>query len=196
MVTTSDPELWRRAWSYKDHGKDWDAVHRAHPPGFRWLHESFGSNWRLTEPQSAIGRVQLRKLPAWIAARRAHAAVLDAALADLPAVRVPVPAGAAGHAYYKYYCFIRPDRLRPGWDRDRVMREVEALGVPCGVGACPAIWREAAFARASIAPPGPLPVAEALGMTSLMLQVHPTLDAAAIGRTAATLRRVLEQASA
>jgi dTDP-4-amino-4,6-dideoxygalactose transaminase len=140
--------------------------------------------------------VQLRKLPAWTAARRAHAAALDSALADLPAVRLALPPAEAGHAYYKYYCFVRPARLRPGWTRDRVMQEVEALGVPCGVGACPAIWREPAFVRAGLAPTRSLPVAEELGATSLMLQVHPTLDAAAVGRTAAVLRQVLERASA
>ena len=65
MVTTNSDELWNTMWSLKDHGKSYDAVyHREHAPGFRWLHESFGTNWRLTEIQSAIGRLQLRKLPA------------------------------------------------------------------------------------------------------------------------------------
>lgn len=63
MVTTNSAELWNSMWSLKDHGKSYVAVyHREHAPGFRWLHESFGTNWRLTEVQSAVGRIQLRKL--------------------------------------------------------------------------------------------------------------------------------------
>ena len=45
MVTTNDEALWRAMWAYKDHGKSWAAVYeRQHPPGFRWLHEGFGTN--------------------------------------------------------------------------------------------------------------------------------------------------------
>ena len=70
MVTTDDAELWKSMWAYKDHGKDWDAVNDPRfQPGFRWLHAEFGTNWRLTEMQSAIGRVQLTRMPQWHARR-------------------------------------------------------------------------------------------------------------------------------
>jgi dTDP-4-amino-4,6-dideoxygalactose transaminase len=66
MVTTNDEALWRTMWSYKDHGKSYEAVYeRQHPPGFRWLHESFGTNWRMLEMQAAIGRIQLKRMSDW-----------------------------------------------------------------------------------------------------------------------------------
>ena len=59
MVTTNDQGLWSVMWSFKDHGKSWEAVYeRDHPPGFRWVHDSFGTNWRMTEMQAAIGRIR------------------------------------------------------------------------------------------------------------------------------------------
>jgi dTDP-4-amino-4,6-dideoxygalactose transaminase len=176
MLVTDDEEVWRRAWAYKDHGKSYRAVYeREHAPGFRWLHESFGTNWRLTEMQAAIGRCQLAKLPHWLARRRRHAATFDRRLGALTALRVPVPPAHAGHAYYKYYAFVRPERLARGWDRDRIMNTIVSRGIPCYSGSCSEIYLEQAFAAAALQPPARLPVARTLGETSLMFLVHPTL---------------------
>jgi dTDP-4-amino-4,6-dideoxygalactose transaminase len=177
MLTTDDPALWRAAWSYKDHGKGYDAVyHRHHGPGFRWLHESIGTNWRMTEVQAVIGRRQLERLPAWLKARRRNAAILGAGLRDLPLLRVPAPPDHVGHAWYKFYAFVRPDRLARGWTRDRIMAQIAARGVPCFAGSCGEIYRERAFVDLGLAPARPRSVARALGATSLMLLVHPTLE--------------------
>lgn len=177
MLTTNNEALWRKAWEFKDHGKSYDAVYnRQHKPGFRWLHESFGTNWRLTEMQSAIGRVQLRKLPDWTAERQRHAAILTESFSQIPAVRItPAPPGI-GHAMYKYYCFIRPEMLVSGWDRDRVMNAIVAEGIPCFSGSCSEIYLEKTFKDAGYGPPARLPVAKELGETSLMFLVHPTLS--------------------
>ena len=176
MLTTNDPELWARAWAFKDHGKSFDAVYnRQHPPGFRWLHESFGTNWRLTEMQSAIGRIQLRRLDDWVATRRRYATMLNEAFADIPALRLPLPTDDIFHSYYKYYVFVRPDRLCDGWDRDRIMNAVTAEGIPCYSGSCSEIYLEKAFTDAGLGPANRLPVAQSLGETSLMFLVHPTL---------------------
>ncbi len=92
-----------KIWSYKDHGKSFDAVyHRVHRPGFHWLHESFGTNWRMTEMQAAIGRVQLRKLPQWLTLRRRNAAVLTDGFSRIPGLRLTIPPQEIEHAYYKY----------------------------------------------------------------------------------------------
>jgi dTDP-4-amino-4,6-dideoxygalactose transaminase len=197
MLTTDDEGLWRRAWSYKDHGKSYAAVYeRAHPPGFRWLHESFGTNWRLTEMQAAIGRCQLTKLDGWLARRRANAALMDDALAGLEGLRVPRPPAHIGHAYYKHYAFVRPDRLKAGWDRDRVMNAVLEQGGACFSGSCSEIYLEKAFDDPDLRPPTPLPVARELGETSLMWPVHPTLPEDELARTCAAIREVMGQATA
>lgn len=196
VLVLNDEAQWKAAWAYKDHGKSFDAVyHREHAPGFRWLHESWGTNWRLTEMQSALGRVQLRKLDGWVASRRAHAETLAARLGALPGLRVPLPPADVQHAYYKFYAFVRPEALAPGWDRDRIMQAVAALGVPCASGSCSEIYLEKAFPEA-LRPAERFPVAQELGETSLMFQVHPTLTADAIEATCQAVERVLAEATA
>jgi dTDP-4-amino-4,6-dideoxygalactose transaminase len=195
MVTTNDEQLWNRAWSYKDHGKSYDAVfRREHPPGFRWVHESFGTNWRLTEMQSALGRVILRKLPEWVAIRRQHALQLTERFRLMPALRVTEPPSEVGHSYYKYYVFVRAERLARGWSRDRIMSEIAAAGVPCFSGSCSEIYLERAFAE-EMRPSACLPVARELGETSLMFLVHPTLLDVHMEMTGDIVKKVMELAT-
>jgi dTDP-4-amino-4,6-dideoxygalactose transaminase len=197
MLVMDDAALWRRAWEYKDHGKSWAATHdREHPPGFRWLHESFGSNFRMTEMQAAIGRRQLAKLPGWLARRRANADFLADRLANVPGLRVSRPGGDVAHAWYKFYAFVEPDLLLPGWDQTRIIEAIDAEGVPCRSGSCSEIYREKAFIDAGMAPQLPLPVAAHLGRTSLMFQVHPTLSIEDMEVTVAVVARVMGEACA
>lgn len=196
MVTTNDPELWRRCWSLKDHGKDWDATEAtADNAAFRWLHHGFGSNWRLTEVQSATGRIQLGKLRGWVETRRALAARLIEGLKDVSALRVPEPPPHVRHAYYKFYAYVRPGALADGWSRDRIVAEVRERGVPCFSGSCSEVYREKAFVDAGLGPAEPLPVARELGETSLMLLVHPTLSAEHMDGAVGALRDVCAQAT-
>ncbi len=195
MVTTDDEEVWRAAWARKEHGKSWHAVHEGdHPPGFKWLHEDWGSNLRLTEMQAAIGRIQLRRLDAWHEARRHNAFRLIEGLRDVPALRVPEPPPGIEHAWYKFFAFVRPERLASGWSRDRIMAEINAAGVPCYSGGSPEIYREKVFAKSGLVPPQRLPVAAELGETSLMFLVHPTLRPSDIDRTIEVVREVAERA--
>jgi len=195
-VTTNDTHAWDLMWSLKDHGKSFDTVYRKqHPPGFRWLHERFGSNWRLTEMQSAMGRVLVRRLPDWVARRRAHAESFNTALREQPAIRVAVPPAHTRHSYYKYYCFVRPEMLREGWNRDRIMSAVTAEGIPCFSGSCSEIYLEKCFADAGLAPAKRLPVAQELGETSLMFLVHPTLEAPDIEDAIQAVEKVLANAT-
>lgn len=195
MLTTNDELLWRKAWEYKDHGKSFDAVYnRQHPPGFRWLHESFGTNWRLTEMQSAIGRIQLRKLPDWIKKRNHHAGILTEAFSRIPALRVTLPPSDILHAYYKYYVFLRPELLKSGWYRDRIMNAIVAEGIPCFSGSCSEIYLEKAFIDAGLAPAESLPTAKGLGAFSLMFLVHPTLKDTDMVDAAAAVERVFKAA--
>jgi dTDP-4-amino-4,6-dideoxygalactose transaminase len=194
MLTTNDTSLWERAWSYKDHGKSYDAVYnREHPSGFRWVHESFGTNARMTEMQSAIGRVALQKVPAWVETRRRYASIITDRLSDVRALRVAIPPGHVSHAYYKYYAFVCPENLKPGWNRNRIMAVINSEGVPCFVGSCSEIYREKAFACERR--PERLPVAAELGESSLMFLVHPTLSENDIHNTCCTIEKVMAQAS-
>jgi dTDP-4-amino-4,6-dideoxygalactose transaminase len=195
MVTTNSEKLWNTMWSLKDHGKSYDAVyHREHPVGFRWLHESFGTNWRLSEVQSAVGRIQLTKLPQWLSVRRKYAQILTDEFAAMPGLRVTVPPKHIEHAYYKYYAFVRPEALRPEWSRDRIIEAIKAEGIPCFSGSCSEIYLERAFPP-EWRPKDRLAVARELGETSLMFLVHPTLTEEHILATCAAVEKVMSAAT-
>lgn len=218
MVTTNDETLWRKMWAYKDHGKSYAAVYEQHhPPGFRWLHESFGTNWRMLEMQAAIGRIQLQRMAQWTARRHEHAQALVRALAPytgpkgplrLPTLSCPAACGrreggdaATGcgdrcvHAQYKFYAYVRPENLADGWNRDRILAAINAEGVPCYQGSCSEIYLEKAFDGTPWRPTTPLPIARELGETSLMWLVHPTLTDEEIQRIATVSVGILRQAT-
>lgn len=197
LLALDDEAAWARAWAYKDIGRSHDAVYnRQHPPGFRWLTESFGTNWRMTEMQAALGRIQLRRLPAWREQRKSNAGRLQYAFRALRGLRVPIPPVSIDHAWYKFYSFVVPDALHLGWSRDKVMAEIEARGVPCSVGSCSEIYREKAFSDRGWGPEVPHPVAKDLGETSLCFLVHPTLDESAMFAVVEVVTEVMELATA
>lgn len=196
MVTTNNKDYWNKIWSYKDHGKSWQAVYeKEHPPGFRWLHESFGTNWRMTEMQSTVGRLQLQKMPEWRAKRAAYAEQIFNTCRQFSALRVPELPKDIEHAFYKCYVFVEPSMLKEGWSRDKVIEQINQHGVPCMSGSCSEIYLEKAFDNTGWRPDNPLPVAHELGSTSLMFMVHPTLTQEEINKTCDVIAKVLQEAS-
>ena len=208
MVTTHDRDLWSAMWSFKDHGKSWEAVYeRAHPPGFRWLHERFGTNWRMLEMQAVIGRIQLHRMSEWTTRRNAIAdriadTCLRHACMRVPEFRCGENCGAAcpaetgcRHARYKFYAYVVPECLAPGWSRDRIIDALGQVGVPCYQGSCSEVYLEKAFDGTGWRPEQPLPVAHELGETSLMFLVHPTLTDSEVELCVAGIEQVLIQAT-
>jgi len=196
LVALDDEAAWNVAWSYKDHGKSYDAVfNREHPSGFRWLHESFGTNWRMTEIQAVLGRLQLRDLPETVKVRNENAALLREALVGLPALRIPTVESSDVHAYYKFYAYVVPEALKDDWSRDRIQVELNAAGVPVSSGSCSEIYREIAFTAQRMNPAERLPVAKELGETSLMLQVHPGLLGASLLQAADVVNGLVARAT-
>ncbi len=194
MLTLNDAAAWKRAWAYKEHGKDHDAVH-APPdrPGYRPIYHSFGTNWRLSEVQAAVGRVQLRKLAGWLNKRARNARLLIEGLSFIPGLDFPVPEAGLEHAWYKLYAYIDQDRLASGWSRDRILKEATALGVPLFSGSASEIHLEQAFTALGF-DQTVLPAARAMGQASLMFVVHPTLEDEHVSWMAAQLRPLLERA--
>ncbi|MGR3899674.1 DegT/DnrJ/EryC1/StrS aminotransferase family protein [Psychrobacter sp. 1176_08] len=193
MVTTNDEQLWRKMWAYKDHGKSYAAVYETeHLPGYRWLHESFGTNWRMTEMQGVIGRIQLERMSDWTAKRTVNAyAILDACTKweakkgylSVPRLEVSSLFSDSKHAYYKLYVYVQAENLPDDWSRDRIITEINEQGVPCFSGSASEVYLEKAFDNTGLRPEPRLSVAKKLGETSLMLLVHPTLTAAEIEKT-------------
>lgn len=189
MLTTNDRDLWVRAWAYKDHGKNPDVLAAA-PGGtaFRYVHDSFGSNFRLTEMQAAIGRRQLAKLPDWLARRRANAAALAEALADHPAIAVPRPAAGTTSAWYKFNLQLHLDHLPAGASSESIVAALRRRGISCGTGSCPDMSREGAFAGLAVKTDRGLPVARQVGARNLMLAVDHLLDPRTMRRIADAIR--------
>ena len=195
MLTTRQKEFWSAAWSYKDHGKSWEAVYeRKHPPGFRWVHESFGTNWRMLEMQAAIGRIQLQRMPDWHDKRRRNAQRILGVARNLSALRVPELSAGVEHAWYRCYVFVRPEGLKNDWSRDRIMGEISQSGVPCFPGSCPEVYLEKAFDMTDFRPEKRLPIARELGETSLAFLVHPTIGERDMDKTCDVIMDVMRHA--
>ncbi|MEZ7206970.1 DegT/DnrJ/EryC1/StrS family aminotransferase [Pseudoalteromonas sp. DY56-GL79] len=196
MVTTNSKDLWSKMWSYKDHGKSFDAIYnREHAPGFRWLHESFGTNWRMTEMQAVIGRIQLTRMSDWTAKRQSNAQAIDQVAKAFNVVRTVRVPDYIEHAEYKHYLFVNSAALREGWTRDRIVDEINTLGVPCFQGSCSEVYLEKAFDSTPWRPKERLTNAVELGETSLMFLVHPTLTTEEISKTCEVVKQVLHKAS-
>lgn len=196
LVAIDDEEAWNVAWSYKDHGKSYEAVfHREHGPGFRWLHESFGTNWRMTEMQAALGSLQLKGLEQSVAIRNGNAGVLRQGLEGLAGLRIPTVPATDTHAFYKFYAYVIPEALKTGWTRDRIQFEIEEAGVPVTSGSCSEMYREVAFRNLGLVPGEPLPVAKELGETSLLFQVHPGLSQEALDWAVDIVSNVMRMAT-
>ena len=196
MVTTDNHDWWSTMWSYKDHGKSWDAMYeRPHPPGFRWVHDSFGTNWRMLEMQAVIGRIQLLRIPLWTTQRRENAERIIAICQRYPAVRVLHIPPNVQHAYYKCYIFVETEKLAEGWMRDRIISEISAKGVPCMQGTCSEVYLEKAFDNTGYRPTQRLKNAQELGETSIMFLVHPTLTTSDMDKTCKAIEEVLSIAT-
>lgn len=197
MVNTNDRSLWSRMWSYKDHGKDFDQANRSgRSSAFRWVHESFGSNYRMLELQAVIGRIQLGRMGEWHRRRTVNARSMIDVLLDFPqAVRVPQPAPGFEHAFYRLYAYVRPEGLRSDWTRDRIIAELQNMEVPAFHGSCSEVYREKAFDRTTFRPEQRLPIAMELGETSIAFPVHPSLSDEDINHMRSGIREVLKEAA-
>ncbi|KRW26383.1 aminotransferase [Acinetobacter baumannii] len=191
MVTTNDEALWKKMWSYKDHGKSYDSIYnKQHPPGFRWLHDTFGTNWRMMEMQAVIGRIQLTRMAEWTKKRTENAEKILKAFDGSPFFNVHTPSVDYVHAYYKCYVQVNLEALPDGWSRDRIMQEINSQEVPCFSGSCSEVYLEHAFDGTPWRPKKRLENAQKLGETSLMFLVHPTLSQDSIEKTILAINAV------
>lgn len=197
MVTTNDENLWEKMWSYKDHGKNYDSIyHKQHPSGFHWVHDSFGTNWRMMEMQAVLGRMQLKKMPIWTKKRTQNAQRILAAFQNSPYFSVYYPNQDYVHANYKCYVQVNIDQLPAGWSRDRILNEINAQGVPCFIGSCSEVYLEKAFDGTPWRPKTRLVNAQQLGETSLMFLVHPTLTEDNLTKTVNAIQQVIQMMNA
>jgi len=196
MVTTNDSAIFEKIRSYKDHGKNYQKINQTPASsGFKWVHDFFGTNWRMTEIQAAIGRIQLRKLSDWLQTRNRHAKILNERFQSIPGLRVTLPPPHIYHAYYKYYVFIEPNLLKKDWHRNRIIQALQTNHIACYSGICSEIYHENAFLEVYPNALERKANARALGETSLMFLVHPTLKEHDIVETGQALINVMSYAA-
>ena len=195
MITTSNYKLYDYIWSLKDHGKTLNAIKSIKKDAsFKWLHEEIGNNFRLTEMQSAIGRIQISKLTDWQLARESNAKFLFNFLKNIKCIRIPMPNRDIKHAWYKFYVFIKPEMLKSDWNRDRVISEINEEGFPAFSGSCSEIYLEKCFKKYNLNPAKRLPIAKELGETSLMFLVDHTIVRTNLEIYAHVIKKILLKA--
>ena len=196
MVTTNSETLWNKMWSYKDHGKNYKLAHQSTLSNvFRYIHESFGTNWRMTEMQAVIGQIQLKRMSVWHTKRLKNANRIWDEARKCKGLRAPIIHDYIEHAAYKCYVFVEPSLLRADWTRERIIEEIKLLGVPCYSGSCSEVYLEKSFTDTGIMPKVSLPNAKKLGEESLMFLVHPTLNNNEIQKTCDVIKAVMKMAS-
>ena len=198
MITTNNRKLWKICWEYKDHGRDWNKLNSKKlnsKNSFKWIISSFGTNNRITEMQSKIGRIQLKKVKSWVKKRRQIASKIEKVAYNKSCVKKINSPDNIYHVYYRYYLFINKKKLRKGWNRDRIIREILNFGIPCFFGSCPEIYLEKAFRNDNKFIKNRLSVAKELGETSIAFLVHPTMTETDIKNTCYAVDNVLSKAS-
>jgi dTDP-4-amino-4,6-dideoxygalactose transaminase len=188
MVTTNCPHLYKLAWSLKDHGKGYDTVfNKEHPPGFRWLHENIGTNWRMLPMQAVIGNHALDVLEEWINHRRSVANIYNDNLKDFDGVRLTLPNDQIYHSYYKYYFFIEPSKFKIS--RDKIIDLINKENVFCQVGSCSEVYKENALKQ--FAPKNNLPVTKKLFETAILLKCDPCVSEAMADKNINIIKKIL-----
>jgi len=195
MVTTNDKLLWRYMWEFKDHGKSYEIANKPNKSSsFTWQYHSFGSNYRMTEMQAVIGRIQLKKMSEWHIKRINNAKKIWSCAKKIYSLRVPIVPEYIEHGAYKCYVFVNPSHLKKGWNRDKIIAEINLLGTPCFSGSCSEVYLEKSFDLTDLKPKNRLKNAKELGETSLMFLVHPTLTKTQIENTCQSISIIMNLA--
>jgi len=192
MVTTNSIFFWNKIWSYKDHGKDFNIIkNQSNKGSFNWVHSSFGSNHRMTEMQSVIGRIQLKKLKKWQDKRFKNLSLIYENAKKIDGLIVPTIPAYVKHAAYRCYLFVDHKILKEDWSRDRIIDEVKSFDVPCFSGSCPEIYLEKAFENTDLKPVNRLKNAKKVGESSIAFLTHPNLTVEELDHNCSVLRNVM-----
>ena len=196
MITTNNIELMEKIWSLKDHGKSKKLVEQENKNySFNWIHNDLGSNFRLTEMQSAIGRLQLRKMHKWQEIRTNNASILADTLKDNKLIRIPLPNPKFKHAWYKFNCFLNLHYLKSDWNRERIIAEIRAKNYPAFSGGCSEVYLENCFKKYNLSPLIRCKNAKLLGETNLMFLIHPTINKKQMLSYALCIKDILNKAT-
>ncbi len=187
MITTSSKKILKKILSYRDHGRDFD-IDTNNNNKFQWIRGSIGTNARLTEMQSAIGRIQLQLVDSWVETRRKNSDKIWNAARNIKGLRAPVVPSNVYHACYKCYIFVQPKLLKPKCGRNWIMDELIKRDVECFTGSCPEVYLEKAFPPTTAR----MKNSKELGETSIMFKVDQTVDDRCINKIVEMLAEVMK----
>jgi dTDP-4-amino-4,6-dideoxygalactose transaminase len=189
IISTNNKKIWKKCWSYKDHGKNYDTVFKKkHKTGFRWLHDDLGTNNRMTEIQASLGRYQLKYLDQQLEKRNKIANLYLDGLKhlwnkfdilkkpDFKCETCPLKnfiykkCTSCYHSFYKLNFFINHKKI----NQIKIIRELNKNKIFCNIGSCPEIYREKIFQKLNAYPKKRLFNAKLLGKTSIMFPIIPS----------------------
>ena len=207
MISTNNKKLWLTCWSIKDHGKNYNSVfYKKHKTGFRWLHDNLGSNYRMTEMQAAIGRIQLKNLDNQLKIRNAIANIYLNKLKDYyqkyhllqkpdfkcqtcPFKQNEKKCNKCLHAFYRLNLFINKNKIK----QIKLIEQLNKNKINCSVGSCPEIYREKIFKKLKLYPKQRLLNAKLLGESSIMFPIDPNRSMAKVKTEINSIKKILNK---
>mgnify|MGYP006075360503 FL=1 len=207
LISTNNKKLWLKCWSLKDHGKNYNSVFfKKHKIGFRWLHDNFGSNYRMTEMQAILGRAQLKILDSQIKKRNIIASLYLDELRDYyekynilkkPNFNYKFSlnkkykklSSKSTHAFYRLNLFINKDKV----NQLKLLEQFNQKKIDCGVGSCPEIYREKVFKKFKLYPKKRLTNAKLLGETSITFPIDANRKLTKVKREILLIKRIFNK---
>lgn len=187
IITTDRADLAQRMCVFRNHGITTDHRQRAQTGGFFYEMVDLGYNYRITDFQCALGLSQLRKVPEWVARRRALAAMYDAAFAELPHVQPLTVRPDVAHGYHLYV--VQFDLVRLGMSRAEVFAALRAENIGVNVHYIPVHLHPYYRERLGTGP-GLCPVAEAAYERLITLPLFPQMTQADLSDVVAACRKL------
>jgi dTDP-4-amino-4,6-dideoxygalactose transaminase len=187
MLVTANPVLDRKFRLLRQHGMSVsDAARHSARTIVTESYDVLGYNYRLTDIQAAIGREQLKRLPAMVARRREMADRYGEHLATITGITPPRGPAWARSNWQSYAV-----RLHPSLDRQRVMQQMLDQGIATRRGVINA-HQEPAYPRGSWrAAPGGLANSERASASSLVLPLYHEMTMQDQDRVIAALSRAV-----
>ena len=178
MITTNNKKYRDFVWSLKDHGKSEISLKKQQKKiGFKWIHDNEGSNYRLTEIQSAVGRIQLKNINKTNNNRKKFAKRLSYVLSKYKKnIRVPFFDNSIHHAWYRFYVFIEINNKVSKNYRDRLLKFLNANQIQCITGSCAEVYREKVFRKNNLSPKKRHKNAMRISDSSLAFIIHPDFN--------------------
>lgn len=156
MIVCNEYDTWAALDAMRSFGK-----------GFTW-----GTNYKLTKVQAAVGRVQLRRLDSMNDARILRANERSRTLRGRTACKLPSQPDGYRHVFY-LYCLILPEELRDDGRTDLIRRMRTDFAIECKIANGPTYKENDLIASATNGQA--LQVSEDIGGRVICLPIHPLM---------------------